>query len=155
MLLPLQPTNAKLRKSCHLTCTNWNKCFPLCHYFFAHCKASSPPWLPFRFPWRGCAHFVRGRQNIPSSARFAGHIVMLAPSSRKWPVRARIKSFSVGRLVWPTFIVFRCDLISFLQEVKGKKIPWPLDNDLKYLIFFCEWAANEQESEAIRLRFYA
>ena len=76
--------------------------------------------LPFRFPCTGCAHFLQGRRSIPSSARCAGYIVMLVPSLRKWPVQARIKSLTVWRLVWPTFIVLRCDLISFLHKVKGK-----------------------------------
>ena len=39
--------------------------------------------LPFRYPYTRCAHFLQGRQNIPSWAWCAGHIVMLAPSSRK------------------------------------------------------------------------
>ena len=30
--------------------------------------------LPFRFPCKGCTHFLLGCQNVPSSARCAGHI---------------------------------------------------------------------------------
>ncbi len=45
--------------------------------------------LPLRFPRRGCAHFLLGLQNTPSSARCIGEIVMLAPSSLKCPARVQ------------------------------------------------------------------
>ena len=89
--------------------------------------------LPLLFPWRGCAHFLLGRQNVPCSARCLGHIVMLVPSSLNWPVRARIKSFSVRILVCETFTVLRCDRMSLLQEVKEK---YSATSGWRYITFF-------------------
>lgn len=47
----------------------------------AAARGAFTSWRSISIPWRGCAHFLRGCQNISSWARWAGHIVMPYPSS--------------------------------------------------------------------------
>ena len=92
--------------------------------------------LPFRYPCTGCAHFLQGRQNIPSSARCAGHIVMLAPSSRKWAVQARIKSLTTERLL------SSLDATWYLSYKNSKgKGSWPLYNTLVTIL---SWKSSKR-----------
>ena len=103
--------------------------------------------LPMWFPWRECAHFLLGRQNIPRSVRCLGHIVMLVPSSLNCPMWARIKPFSVRILVCDWLKYYR---MSVFYKRSREIFRDPQGNVRDILHFSFENAVtNEQKSETM------